>query len=113
MRAGAAVRFCRIKLYYHTIHEQSYVARLEDEHRRHRYELAKTYCSTGFYYRYRLGQAMRSSYPARRLRGRFRQAGVAMRRAVPGFIAGAPAGRPITGRVPEGDPEVVWDGGFS
>ena len=102
IRCGAQVRFCRIKLYHHPIHEQSYVSRLEEEHRRHQYRLAWQYCSRRFYYWYRVWQLTRQSHIMQRLLGRYRQAAGAIRRIFVG-----------SGETRETVDEPFWDGGFS
>ena len=50
---GANVKFCRINLYHHMIHEHSAVIKQAKAHTRHTYSLAKQYCSKRFYYQYR------------------------------------------------------------
>ena len=54
--SGAGVRFCRINLYHHPIHEGSHIVRHAIEHQRHQLQLVDTFCSRSFYRRYQLRQ---------------------------------------------------------
>lgn len=56
---GANVKFCRINLFHHVIHEHSCVIKEAPAHKSHNYSLIRQHCSKRFYYQYRLDGLLR------------------------------------------------------
>jgi glycosyltransferase involved in cell wall biosynthesis len=56
---GAVVKFCRINLYHHLIHENSYTMKYGDDFIKDEYRLLRQYCSVKFYYYVRLKWLLR------------------------------------------------------
>jgi glycosyltransferase involved in cell wall biosynthesis len=56
---GAIVRFCRINLYHHPIHKDSYIIKYQNEFVNDLYRLLSRYCSRRFYAYYRIRRLVR------------------------------------------------------
>lgn len=56
---GATVRFCRINLFHHPIHEGSYIIKHQNESLKDVYRLLRLYCSLKFYVYYRVHRFFR------------------------------------------------------
>ena len=93
IESGVAVRFCRIDLFHHPIHDHSAVVAHREEHEGCDLRLIRRHCSSLFYYQWRVRYFLRR-YP--RLR---RILGMVCRTMGPkrGFALS----------------DCVWDGGFS
>jgi len=112
IRNGANIKFCRINLFHHVIHDHSAVKKQEEAHKKYNNQLAKQYCSRRFYYQYRLDSLL-GKYLLYRLLKKpsiviefLRREGIseAIKRIL---LRKKPTGSPAKVKEP------VWDGGFS
>jgi glycosyltransferase involved in cell wall biosynthesis len=113
---GATVKFCRINLYHHPIHKDSYIVKYDNEFLEDAYRLVKLYCSPRFYIYFRVHRLFRKIPAWRRLVKLFRRnrrfpqrvlnkglRTLRLKRTIPGASVTSPAVKKTE----------RWDGGFS
>lgn len=115
IKRGANVKFCRINLFHHVIHEHSFIIKEAKAHKKHNDSLIRQYCSKRFYYQYRLDTLLERYFLYRLARKPsliiefLRREGVyaLLRRVVMILLRKKKPAPPVAVE------ELLWDGGFS
>ena len=113
---GANVKFCRINLYHHPIHDHSAIVVSAREHEAHQYRLARRYCSRSFYYQYRIRRMLKKHPTALHLLMRAIHVVELLRREGPvGLLqrTGSASRSHTQLESHSSDRDCLWDGGFS
>ena len=113
IREGAMVRFCRVNLFHHHVHHDSYTRRLARECDAHYVRMAREYGSRTMVYRWQLAGLARRAPMFGFLSWPDRVSRVLSRGGLPGLLRKAAASVGIGSATADAEQEYLWDGGFS